>query len=685
MGKLSKIIDHNSVDRIVFGIIEDMEEIPNRYNIIRELKRRGHHSIAEDFGVLYNFEGKNKKLLKVISNKTREILGGMSDYDLFRNINRSGWISSFPAEFRSIISERVNDKLISVILKMEELPSARNICRELNKEKIFYAKRSIERKMLYDERVKNSILKKLDMIIENKSGTELFEMLSRRKCSGMPVLIDKINSKVNKIILNTIEEMQEIPTPKKISDRLHEKGISYGIGSLHKRINSEEELRSAIKSKACRIIDNMSDSEFFINIVQRRKGNLGSYVYGLIEKRITSIIMEVLLEEKSDNTIKGICQSLEKRGINYSLNSLSEKIIGNEELLNVYSRKNGSIDNFILERIKNGRDPHRNIRKIIEGRIGEFGIFRELFGMVQAGFFSDSRIKNILEISIYGRILQKASAIIPIGYFPDVYSVPMSSAVNNGIKGVDAFFDLAVVFDVMHLTTERYRIFEEVSRSLKEGGRLIVTIPGNYRFSPSGLERMSKNGVNISEEWRLSPKITAEAFEYMKYDNSLVKIAERDSKIFLFEKQRKKKEEDMIRDIGRIDILDIENRQVRKNGPGIEDLNLAPEGLAVLLNYVFRKPIEEIGIRSELRLYDKGRELCSFVQHGSAGNNDITYKNRVSAQEGGFTEWEMKAISDILKIAMRDGVSGMEKGFVTLEKADTFRNMLNRKISTVKV
>ena len=40
-----------------------------------------------------------------------------------------------------------------------------------------------------------------------------------------------------------------------------------------------------------------------------------------------------------------------------------------------------------------------------------------------------------------------------------------------------------------------------------------------------GLERMSKNGVNISEEWRLSPKITAEAFEYMKYDNSLVKIA----------------------------------------------------------------------------------------------------------------------------------------------------------------
>ena len=50
----------------------------------------------------------------------------------------------------------------------------------------------------------------------------------------------------------------------------------------------------------------------------------------------------------------------------------------------------------------------------------------------------------------------------------------------------------------------------------------------------------------------------------------------------------------MVRDIGRIDILDIENRQVRKNGPGIEDLNLAPEGLAVLLNYVFRKSILEI-------------------------------------------------------------------------------------------
>ncbi len=685
MGKLSKIMDPNSVDKIVFGIIEGMEEIPNGYSIIRELKRKGYYNIAKEFGVLYSpLKSKDEKLLKIILNKTKEILEKMSDYDLFRNINKLGWINGFPGEFRSIISERVSDKLVSVILKMEELPSARNICRELNKERIFYAKRSIERRMLYDERIKNAILKKLDMTMENKSDTELFEILSRRKSSGMPVLICKINSKINSIILNVIQEMQEMPTPKRISDGLYEKGISYGIKSLHKRINSEEGLRSAVESKTCKIIDNMSDSEFFRDVVQKRRGNVSSYIYGLMEKRIISVIMRTLLEERDDNTVKGIYRSLEKKGIRYDLNSLSEKIIGNKELLNIYSKKNNGVDNFILKRIKNGRSPHRNIKEIVEGTVGEFGVFRESFGMAQAGFFSDSRIKNVLEVSIYGRILSKALTTIPIGHFPDVYSLPVSSVVDSGIKGVDAFFDLAIISGVLHLTTERYRIFEEVNRSLKEGGRLIVTIPGNCRFSASALESISKDGMNISEEWGLSPRITAEAFEYLRYDNRLAEIAERNSKIILFEKQMKKKYEGKGGEVNRrISILDMENRQVRKNAPRVDDLNRTPEGLGMLLNYVFRKPIESKKIKSEVRLYENGTELCSFILP-STRDSDVAYKSRVGSGEGGFAEWEIKAISNILNTT--DGkVSGMRDGFVTLEKASTFRNMLKGKVSTVKV
>ena len=686
MGKLSKIMDPNSVDKIVFGIIEGMEEIPNGYSIIRELKRKGYYNIAKEFGVLYSpLKSKDEKLLKIILNKTKEILEKMSDYDLFRNINKLGWINGFPGEFRSIISERVSDKLVSVILKMEELPSARNICRELNKERIFYAKRSIERRMLYDERIKNAILKKLDMAMENKSDTELFGILSRRKSSGMPVLVCKINSKINSIILNVIEEMQEMPTPKRISDGLYEKGISYGIKSLYKRINSEEELRSAVENKTCKIIGNMSDSEFFRDVVQRRRGNVGSYIYGLIEKRIISVIMRTLLEERGDNTVKGIYRSLEKKGIRYGLNSLSEKIIGNKELLNIYSKKNNGVDNFILKRIKNGRSPHRNIKEIVEGTVGEFGVFRESFGMAQAGFFSDSRIKNVLEVSIYGRILPKALTTIPIGHFPDVYSLTVSSVVDSGIKGVDAFFDLAIISGVLHLTTERYRIFEEVNRSLKEGGRLIVTIPGNCRFSASALESISKDGMNISEEWRLSHRITVEAFEYLRYDNRLAEIAERNSKIILFEKQMKKKYEGKGGEVNRrISILDMENRQVRKNAPRVDDLNLAPEGLAMLLNYVFRKPIESKKIKSEVRLYENGTELCSFILP-SIRNSDMAYKSRVSSGDRGLAEWEIKAISSILN-TMDGKVSGMRDGFVTLEKASTFRNMLNGKArTTVKV
>ena len=106
-----------------------------------------------------------------------------------------------------------------------------------------------------------------------------------------------------------------------------------------------------------------------------------------------------------------------------------------------------------------------------------------------------------------------------------------------------------------------------------------------------------------------------------------------------------------------------------------------------LLNYVFVQKIknEEHEVDSELRLYDKGRDICIFRVRRGAADDDIKCVDAVPENEGGLANWETEGILQMLKAAAREhGASGMRRGFVTMEGADNFRRILNRRTSMIK-
>ena len=141
MGKLSNngnnghfsIAEH--VENIILDAIASMHDMPNISNVLMELRERGHYNIASDIEKSHSLL-KNEKILKAMAERCNYVLDRTPDAKLFRSINKAGWVSSFPADVRMRISERVNDKIISAISTMTRLPSAKNICIALNNEGI---------------------------------------------------------------------------------------------------------------------------------------------------------------------------------------------------------------------------------------------------------------------------------------------------------------------------------------------------------------------------------------------------------------------------------------------------------------------------------------------------------------------------------------------------------------------
>ena len=168
---------------------------------------------------------------------------------------------------------------------------------------------------------------------------------------------------------------------------------------------------------------------------------------------------------------------------------------------------------------------HKDYYKDVEGPIGG----GERFEWVARNFFADTRGKRILEIGCgEGSLLRMLSGR------NDVYGVDISEsgvektrakgipcehadASNEPLPYADGFFDIAVTLETIEHVENPHRMLWEIKRVLKEGGTLLISIPGEKVYHPfiyPGLftrknftEFLESNGFQVSaaKGWGQAP------------------------------------------------------------------------------------------------------------------------------------------------------------------------------------
>lgn len=138
------------------------------------------------------------------------------------------------------------------------------------------------------------------------------------------------------------------------------------------------------------------------------------------------------------------------------------------------------------------KDSHKDYYKNVEGPIGG----SERFDWVAATFFSGVRGKRILEIGCGEGSLLKALAGENQVQGVDISEtgvektrqkgIPceLADASNEAMPFADGTFDVAITLETIEHVENPHRMLWEIRRVLKEGGTLLISIPGEKVYHP---------------------------------------------------------------------------------------------------------------------------------------------------------------------------------------------------------
>lgn len=138
------------------------------------------------------------------------------------------------------------------------------------------------------------------------------------------------------------------------------------------------------------------------------------------------------------------------------------------------------------------KEAHKNYYQGVDGPIGG----RERFEWVAASFFSGTRGRRILEIGC-----GEGSLLEMLKPHNEVHGVDISEtgvqktrqkgidchhadASNETLPFSDGFFDVVITLETIEHVENPHRMLWEIKRVLKEGGLLLISIPGEKVYHP---------------------------------------------------------------------------------------------------------------------------------------------------------------------------------------------------------
>ncbi len=530
-------------DEEIIEAINGIEDVPTFMGVSRALRKK---EIRYSNGSIQRRSEENREIQAAMEARGIAFIDSLSDQDLFLKINGHGWMTGLPEYASAQVNKKVAALIIKTIGEIEDVPTFPGISRALNEKGIRYDGDSVQKRAKENEKIQEAMEARGAAFIEGLSDQDLFLKINGLGwMTGLPEYASaQVNKKVAALIIKTIGEIEDVPTFPGISRALNEKGIRYDGDSVQKRAKENEKIQEAMEARGIAFIDSLSYPELFLEINRTSwMQTLPEYAKKQVNKRVDSLILEIL-ENRSistaqirQGTVRTISEELRRMGIAYSMSAIYGRINANPKLWKAYFHDSGiTIDQALGLTVKpdNHLTPAQQVT--LEERLPNLEVYREACALVNLLFGSpSSAVRATVEVSNYHSVIYAAS-----GGTAAVDFIPSPLAIESGIPYADRSIDTVVMPQTVHQIRDNAnldRLLLEAFRILREGGRLILTMPPECSLGGSALDGLSERyGFTLTESLERHTHASEESLRGLDDPKRMKDKVEGSSNVFVFEK-----------------------------------------------------------------------------------------------------------------------------------------------------
>ncbi len=490
----------------ILQTIQEMEELPTASAICRAMSQKGlkisHKTIIRRFEA-------NPVLSKAVEDRSIVVIDNAPIGKLFEKVRTSEWIKGTISEHLwDKVRARVDEEILKVISKMDELPIPESISDAMLKNGTGMSSVAISRHLHANTKLTEAIEHRSLQIIDEMPIEKLFEKARKEETSIRSIQIsslERIYSRIDEEIIRTVSEMEELPSMKSVSRALIDKGMKMYWRAVSSRANCNSAIIRAIDDRQNWMIDNVSSKEMFKQVISGKWNtrNLPKPISNKVYVRIDLEILKTIREMKNLPDTMSVSREMEKNGMKIGNMAVSRRFNSNLVLFFARYARHGMSEDQIVSLMMDKKADTPAMQAGLEKRLPHLEVFRESLAVLQFnGMLHGKEPEWILELSSYPAPLYEAGKFME-GKPTAVDSYSIKSTLEQGILYADN------VVPAIHISSSLHRIkdseqmgklFGEISRVLEDGSRMVFTTPTSYEISTSFDEQVQKAGLVIVEQ-----------------------------------------------------------------------------------------------------------------------------------------------------------------------------------------